>query len=186
MNILGFFHRTRLALTLATVLAMLISPSATLLVSADPGGPIHIIVVRKATKLSHGPTRGGGGVTPDALVSTDLGGVTAYSIAGLQYREGVFYVDVSGMNESSTSANIDELETHGALVHSESSSDCYYGEIMYIFPSKYNYNASDVSYDWSPFQTRTKTNCFTQTSGHFYVYNGARTDVSEPDVFKIY
>jgi len=188
MRTLPFFPTFRALLTLVVSVMFLISPVATGVASADPGAPTHTIIVRKVTHLpgsgSHG--RPGAGVTPEATTTTDLGGVTAYSIGGLQWREGVFLVDSSGLTESLTSSAIDQLETHGALIHSYSSGNCYDGDYLYIVPSTHAYNSTVDDPGWTPFQTSTRTNCIMMATGHFYIYNGNRTDVSGPDVSKVY
>jgi hypothetical protein len=67
-------------------------------VNADDGarGKIVTIYSKSTTHLQGARTGSKGGVTPFDSTNTDLGGVTATSISGLQYQEGVFLVDVQG------------------------------------------------------------------------------------------
>jgi hypothetical protein len=183
LSLARLLRRLRLPMTIALSTLLMMSPLFAGVASADPGGPTHTIIVRKVTHLSGKPANGG--ITPTTTTTTDLGGVTAYSIVGLQWRTGVWLVDASGLTESTTSSAIQELETHGALIHSSSPSDCYFGDYLYIVPSTYVYNGDNDNPGWTPFQTTQKTNCITMTSGHYLIYTGVRTDVSGPDASQV-
>ena len=160
MTYLKRIHAARITLTFILGVGLVLTPPATLVASADPGSPLHTIVVQKNTRLSGNSRHVGGAITPYST-STDLGGVTAYSTGGLQYREGIFNVDSSGLTESATSSAVTELETHGALIHSYNTSNCYDGDYLYIVPSTYTYNTTDDNPGWTPFETTAKTNCLT-------------------------
>jgi hypothetical protein len=126
-------------------------------------------------------------LTPNLSTQTDLGGgVTATSSSGLQWQESCCLRWVWGITTSQTTATIDQIETHGALIRGSSSpySNCYEGEQKWT-PSIINNNTSIADSGWGPDggsqDFKVSGLCWLMTSGHYYVFGGARTDVFGPD-----
>lgn len=178
---------------LTWLLAATISLATSLPASADPGTPtvqhietsaggVILVTSRTVLRLPASPPM----VAPNDTTETPLpGGVTAWSTAGMQWRHGVFFHDVSGLTRSETSSPIDEIETHGALVRSGAGVPCYEGDQVWIQPSIINQNSSLADSGWSPFSTgRNGSTCWVVATGHYYIYLGTRTDVAPVDIVK--
>jgi hypothetical protein len=174
---------SRISIIALAALAILLGP-LTLVASADPGGPTSgRIIVEKKSKLVSTKS-GTTGVTPLSDVYTDLGGVTATSTAGMQWGSNPFGEDVSGLTQSSTSAVITTIHAHGALVqHPDANAqNCYEGEQKWT-PSITNSSNAFAGSGWGPYFSGFH-DCWVMATGHYYVYNGVRTDVYEPDIIK--
>ncbi len=177
----------KLSLLACFLVSALVTAASETTVSADPGQPRLVpgsIVTRTPTLLAlRAPGPGGSRILPSDTTATALaGGVTGYSVAGMQWRQGIFFEDVQGLTQSVATATIDQIETHGSLVKG-TSSDCYFGDNVWIQPSIIQNNSAYVDSGWSPFFTGSH-NCWVMATGHYFIYLGSKTDVSGPDIVK--
>lgn len=170
----------KLLLAPVLCLALFVGPLS-VLASADPGTPTSgMIILEKTTKLKKS-----GGIQGRADYINDLGGgVTATSTGGMQWGANPFGEDVSGLTRSSTNVVIDTVHTHGALVQhgNADASNCYEGDIRWTPDIKNNWTTLADS-GWGPFFSGFH-DCWVMATGHFYIYNSVRTDVTGPDVIK--
>jgi hypothetical protein len=164
--------------------AILIGPMGAM-ASADPGRGTTggTILVSKTTKLPKGKAPNGG-VQPNAINNDLGGGVTATSDAGMHWGSNIFGEDVKGLTSSATNAIIDQIHTHGALVqHPDANAQsCYEGEVDWA-PDITNDWLNSASSGWGP-QFSGFHDCWLMATGHYYIYNSVRTDVTGPDITK--
>ena len=102
----------------------------------------------------------------------------------MQWGSNWFGEDVSGLTRSSATAPIDQIETHGALVKAPGGArNCYEGHYAWIQnPIVTNWSSSADS-GWGPFRSGAH-NCWVMATGHYYIYNGQRYNVTVPDYTK--
>jgi len=102
----------------------------------------------------------------------------------MQFGSNFFGEDVKGLTSSTTNAVIDTVHTHGALVqHPDSGAqNCYEGNVDWAPDITLN-STTTASSGWGP-QFSGAHDCWVMATGHYYIYNSVRTDVTGPDIIR--